>query len=162
MVLLTTVEASQVLGLSISSTRDVLVKADVTQKSKRCKSINYYDKDRVWEVRAAREAGTFKRPARKYKRTVKVYVKKRIACSKCGAGTTKKGGICKSCSSAVNLDDPYGTMIKRKKQKRRCPTKGCGAELWEGQYQCGKCKQKNASVFENGIDPELAYGGLAI
>ncbi len=50
-------------------------------------------------------------------------------------------------------DDPYGTQIPIKWQKRPCPD--CGARLREGQYKCQDCTPNNTTMS---LDESLAYG----
>ena len=70
-----------------------------------------------------------------------------------GSNSVKKK---KQTKKTINKDDPFGVMLKPKKQERKCPK--CGADLWEGQYVCSDCKKK-AGVDD--LDEEEAYGAIA-
>jgi len=61
------------------------------------------------------------------------------------------------------LEDPFGVMIKPKKQKRKCPRRGptCLVELEEGQYMCKNCKPEN-QINENLFDAYEAYGEINV
>ncbi len=79
-------------------------------------------------------------------------------CIKCGKKTAlyKGANTCLECQGFENKDDPYGIMVKPRKQHRKCPL--CGAVLWEGQYMCSNCRKENP--LDNVIDPYLAYGEI--
>ena len=86
--------------------------------------------------------------------------KKSAAICECGrtfmrnAATTK----CIVCLQGFDPNDPYGTIMPRKKGTRKCPI--CGQTLFIGQYTCGKNSCKIEVVEDAGaIDALMVYGG---
>jgi hypothetical protein len=70
-------------------------------------------------------------------------------CEECGLMfRSNVNSVCPSCRGVgLNRDpDPTGTMIRPRRQSRRCPD--CGGPLWEGQYRCEACKQKKRALYD--------------
>jgi len=161
MKLVTTKQAAERLGVTSCTARILMRTHDLRECGARGRAMNYYDRDRVLQVRQQRRDGTYIQPVRKYRRSPKTYYKKKRPCLLCGAGTTRPDGVCLSCSKGeINLDDPYQTRIVPTYQKRRCPT--CGARLLEGQWECGDCKSKHLADWDNLLDVDMAYGSCAL
>ncbi len=161
MKLVTTKQAAELLGVTSCTARILMRTHDLRECGPRGRAMNYYDRDRVLQVRQQRRDGTFVQPVRAYKRSPKHYYKKKQPCLLCGKGTTRPDKVCITCSKGeINLDDPYQTRIRPQLQRRKCPF--CGAELWTGQYLCSDCKKKNGAAWESDLDIYAAYGSCLL
>ena len=148
--MISTVTAAKILVVSLPTARVLLENPDkkITDQGR---VHNYYSLKRVKAIKAARDAGTFKTPERKYPRT---WRKKRQVhyCPTCNAVLKRKSAKCLVC----DVPDPHNIMIKPKYGTKVC--KICKKKIPIGMYKCPCQKWKASEALS--LDAALAYGSL--